>query len=69
MVTEYQLIEILPSVPISHRKALAVFPTILNSQPIVFWCLSRIQIKVMLYLFIAWRDGKPFIAVLVLYNL
>ena len=31
--------------------------------------MSRIQIKVMLYLFIAWHDGKPFIAVLVLYNL
>ena len=31
--------------------------------------LSRIQIKVMLYWFIAWCVGKPFIAVLVLYNL
>ena len=45
---------------------------------LVFYCcgrskfsaatMSRIQI-IMLYLFIAWCDGKPFIAVLVLYKL
>ena len=31
-VIEYQLIEILPSIPLSHRKASAIFLTIFFSQ-------------------------------------